>query len=238
MGDAIVAFSMAFDSRGNMFSANYGFGDIGGWGYVSKHGNLNDPTPWSQASLDFGNFGNYWFDTRGMAFDGQGNLFVGEIDWHSALFATGYIYEFTNTPTGLSTNATLFAWGGLRDIGSLAFDAGGNLFEADGISGNLNEFINAGGSLSLIPVIFASGLGNATAQAIHIVSPVPQLSINEYNYHNDYGTVMMVSWSASATSYVLQTNSSLTLPNWASYGGPVNSYQGTNYVTLPSLAGN
>jgi sugar lactone lactonase YvrE len=234
VGGAVVSFSLAIDSRGNLFSANYGFNDSGGWGYVSEYGNLNSPVPWGQTMLEFGDYG---LAVRGMAFDGQGNLFVGEIDWYDSPTAVGYIYEFTNTPAGLSTNGTLFA-GGLGDVGSLAFDAGGNLFEADGSSGNLNEFISTEGILSSTPVTFATGLGNAAALAISIAPPVPQLNIIVYNYPNDYGTVAMAFWPASATGYMLQTNSSLALPGWANYGGSVNSFLGTNYVTISPAAGN
>ncbi len=43
---------------------------------------------------------------------------------------------------------------------ALAFDAGGSLYEADEISGNVYRFANTGTFLSPSPVLFASGLGN------------------------------------------------------------------------------
>lgn len=220
---------LAFDSFGHLYVADVNNYDI------DKFTNSGVVGIWN--SVDQDPFVGGAVVSFSLAFDGQGNLFVGELDGHSSPTVVGYIYEFINTPTGLSTNGTLFA-SGLGDIGSLAFDAGGNLFEADGSSGKLNEFINTGGALSSNPVTFASGLGKAAALAIYIVPPVPQLSINVYNYPNDYGTVAMASWPATATGYVLQTNSSLALPGWANYGGPVNSFLGTNYVTISPATGN
>jgi hypothetical protein len=49
---------------------------------------------------------------------------------------------------------------------------------------------------------------------------------------------VVLAWPSSATGFVLQTNGSLTMPNWANYGGTVQSNQGTNSVTFAPLTGN
>jgi hypothetical protein len=220
-------YSLAFDNnRANLFDA--------GGGYLMEFGNLSGAYG-QQTRLIFPapNYGSY---EGGVAVDRNGNLFVGE----------GYaISEFTNTPTGVSTNQTLF-YGDLSDVTSLAFDAGGNLFEADGTSGKVYEFINTGGVLSSTPVLFASGLGDVAGLAIYIApgTPVaPQLNIAYFGpttsvIAGPLPACVVLAWPSSATGFVLQTNGSLTMPNWANYGGTVQSNQGTNSVTFAPLTGN
>ena len=60
----------------------------------------------------------------------------------------------------ISTFAT-----GLDDPVVLAFNASGDLFEADSLSGHIYEFLNNGGALSPTPVAFQSGLNHPTALA-------------------------------------------------------------------------
>ena len=187
-----------------------------------------------------------------MAFDRMGNLFVGQIPVDNAGIYTGgscYINEFINTSAGLSTTATVFAVG-LGNIGSLAFDASGNLFETEEDSGKLNEFINAGGTLSSTPIPFATGLGTAAGMAIHFSPDVrsdwyistaggtPQINIANLSLSTPASLV--ISWPATATGngYVVQTNGDLTTANWADYGGTVNSNQGTNSLTITPTTGN
>ena len=178
-----------------------------------------------------------------VAFDHSGNLFAG---YYNDLSYEGYIYEFTNVWTG---NMTPFA-SGLGIVTALGFDAAGNLFEAESDTGNLNEFINTDGYLSSTPVTFATGL--CAPQALAFVPPAgsikPQIhytsdsktpQINIANMSLSTPASLVISWPSSMANdtYVVQTNGDLTTTNWANFGGPVNSYQGTNYVTIPQNAG-
>jgi sugar lactone lactonase YvrE len=249
--DALNAYSLAFDAWGNLFAADYGWNGGGGWGgYVIDCGN---PASYPQTLwLTFDSA--YDVATRGMAFDRMGNLFVGQIPVDNAGIYTGgpcYINEFTNSFAGLSTNATVFA-SGLGNIGSLVFDASGNLFETEEDSGKLNEFINAGGTLSSTPVTFATGLGAAAGMAIYF-SPVvrgdwyistaggtPQINIANMSLSTPASPSLVISWSSTATAngYVVQTNGDLTTTNWGNYGGTMTSNQGTNSVSITPGAGN
>lgn len=206
--------------------------DAGG-GYLMEFGNLGAP-PDQTTRLVFpaSNYGAY---SGGVAIDGNGNLFVGQ----------GYaISEFTNTPTGVSTNQTLFSED-FDNVTSLAFDAGGNLFAADGDSGNVIEFINTGGVLSSYPVYFASVPG-ASGLAIYIAPGVPvppQLNFVPSGPALGGGggsplTQLVFAWPSSATGFVVQTNGDLSTTNWANYGGAVQSYQGTNSMTITLSTGN
>jgi hypothetical protein len=49
---------------------------------------------------------------------------------------------------------------------------------------------------------------------------------------------LVFTWPSSATGFVVQTNGNLSMPNWANYGGTVQSNQGTNSVTFAPLTGN
>lgn len=219
-------YSLAFDNnRVNLFDA--------GGGYLMEFGNLGAP-PDQTTRLVFpaSNYGAY---SGGVAIDGNGNLFVGQ----------GYaISEFTNTPTGVSTNQTLFSED-FDNVTSLAFDAGGNLFAADGDSGNVIEFINTGGVLSSYPVYFASVPG-ASGLAIYIAPGVPvppQLNFVPSGPALGGGggsplTQLVFAWPSSATGFVVQTNGDLSTTNWANYGGAVQSYQGTNSMTITLSTGN
>ena len=225
LAPAGYAYSLAFDiNRANLFDA--------GGGYLMEFGNLTAP-PGQTTRLVFpaSNYGGY---EGGLAVDPNGNLFVGQ----------GYaISEFTNTPTGVSTNQTLFCES-LNDVTSLAFDASGNLFAADGTSGEIFEFINNGGVLSPTPVLFASGLGDVTGLAIYIAPgvPVPPEMIVEFHPPGGGGgplpAQMVFSWPSSAGGFIVQTNGSLSITGWANYGGAVQNYQGNNSVTVPLSPGN
>ena len=48
---------------------------------------------------------------------------------------------------------------------------------------------------------------------------------------------VVVSWPASATGYVLQTNLDLTTTNWGDYTGSVTNHGGINSVTLSKSTG-
>jgi sugar lactone lactonase YvrE len=80
-------------------------------------------------------------------------------------------------PSGVQT---VFATG-LNQPTGLAFDSTGDLFEADGGSGNIYEFINSGGTLSANPVVFASGFKDPQGLAFNSAGDlfVSQLNFND-----------------------------------------------------------
>ena len=238
LGGAGYAYSLAFDNnRANLFAAG-AFGPEGS-GLV-EFGNLGAPI-YQTSHLVFP-ASSYGIAPQGLAMDRNGNLFVGESGVFSGEAGTGYIVEYTNTPSGVSTNETLFA-NGLSNVTGLAFDASGNLFESDGNSGNVYEFINSGGVLSPTPILFASGLGDVTGISIYIAPVAPPLNIAYFGpttsvIAGPLPAEVVVSWPSSATGWELQTNGNLSMPNWANYGGTVQDNQGTNSVTFAPPTGN
>jgi hypothetical protein len=239
LNGAGYAYSLAFDNnRANLFAAG-AFGPEGT--ALVEFGNLGAPI-YQTSHLVFP-ASQYGIAPQGLAVDRNGNLYVGESGVFGGEPGTGNIVEYTNTPSGVSTNETLFA-SGLSNVTGLAFDASGNLFESDGNSGNVYEFINTDGVLSSTPILFASGLGDVTGLAFAPGAPVPpQLTITFYGPTTSIlsGSVpasVVLSWPSSAAGFELQTNGSLALPNWADYDGTVQSNQGTNSVTIKPLIGN
>jgi len=80
-------------------------------------------------------------------------------DIYVADYQGGIIYKIS--PFG---RQTVFA-SGLNYPNGLVFDSTGNLFEADGGSGNIYEFINQNGVLNSNPVLFASGFETPSGMA-------------------------------------------------------------------------
>ena len=84
-------------------------------------------------------------------------------------------------------------------------------------------------------------MGDVTGLAFAPGTPVPpQLTITYYGpttsiVSGSTPASVVLSWPSSAAGFVLQTNGSLSLPNWADYGGAVQSSQGTNSVTITPL---
>ncbi len=180
-----------------------------------------------------------------VAFDANGDLFTGYINANNN---AGFIYEYTNTATGISTNSTLFA-SNLGVVTALGFDAAGDLFEAETDTGRLNEFINDNGNFTPYPVVFASGLcapqaltfapgtGVAFAQTASIPGgPTLSLIYDQPSYSRDRGTIpgnIVVSWPANGSSgQVVQTSPSLAPAVWSDYDGNVVNSQGVNTVTI------
>lgn len=82
-----------------------------------------------------------------------------------------------NSIVEISPNGTVTPFAsGLHDPADLAFDAAGDLFEADQGSGNIYEFVNNGGTLSQTPVLYASDLDEPYGLAFG----VPGLYVSEY----------------------------------------------------------
>ena len=151
--------------RGNLF-ANVD-------GVIEEYANMSGQIG-TQTETTFGGINNY--GATSLAFDGTGNLFVGYYGHDNSGNYGGFIYEFIASPGALSTTPTLFA-SGLGIVTGLAFDASGNLFEAEyGNSTNnglINEFLNTPGGLSSTPVLFASGLETPVGMAIYVPTPPP-----------------------------------------------------------------
>ena len=93
-----------------------------------------------------------------LAFDGAGNLFVG-----NDVTTSHYIVEFTPDGAGKT-----FVSSGLTSACGLAFNSAGELFEADWGSGNIYKFTPDGTRST-----FASGLVNPVALAFQ---PAPELT--------------------------------------------------------------
>jgi sugar lactone lactonase YvrE len=128
---------LAFDSRGNLFSA---FGTS----------NVYELTPSGVPSI----FATGLTNAYALAFDGSGNLFVAEYSFN------GRIVKIT--PGGVqSTFAT-----GLKDVLGLAFNSAGNLFVPDELGGNIDEYTTNGDQSTFIsglhqPTALAfDGVGN------------------------------------------------------------------------------
>ena len=119
----------------------------------------------------------------------------------------GSIYEFT--PGGVQST---FA-SGLNAPYGLAFDSAGDLFVADGTSGNIYEFTNGGASEK---GIFASGLSAPVGLAF---APHPTLSVNIKMFAG-----IILNNGQIGSNYLIQATSNLSSSNWITL---------TN-VTLPS----
>jgi ribosomal protein S11 len=94
------------------------------------------------------------------------------------------------------------------DPSGVAVDGAGNLYVAD----TLNGTIRMGQTATINPT--------APKLTIRFVAP----------------NSVVVSW-ADVSGYTLQTNQSLTTPNWVNYGGTVTTANGTNSVTISPLQG-
>lgn len=119
----IDPFQMAFDFRGNLYTAN-------------NNGTVSEITPGGTVST-FATIGAN-FRPAGVALDGSGNLYLSSD-------SSGQIDKIT--PGG---SVTLFATvAGASALGDLAFDAAGNLFVGNTyVNGNIYK-ITSGGSASL-----------------------------------------------------------------------------------------
>jgi sugar lactone lactonase YvrE len=139
--------ALAFDATGDLF-----VGELGGPNNIVKI--TPDGVQSTFVSL---------LQSAAFAFDNAGNLYVGTFDGRVGGPVTNSIIKITADGTQ-STFAT-----GLGQIGGLAFNSAGNLFEADSLSGNIFEFTPDGQQ-----TLFASGLTDPIGLAFQ---PVPEPSV-------------------------------------------------------------
>jgi PKD repeat protein len=127
------------------------------------------------------------------------------------------------TFTNLSSNATNYVW----NFGD------GNMLITGSNTNVIYTYTNAGNYTVILTAYGPGGMNALTNTAYIVVTPpsssptVPNLTVRLAG-----GNSLVVSWPATG-NFILQTNGSLTTPNWANYGGAVTTSNGTNSVTLP-----
>ncbi len=144
---------LCFDAQGNLYVAAY----IGG---ILKFANTG--APWTTPTV-FASFSR----ARQMVFDKHGNLFTADhVDQR--------VYEFLNTPGGLSNKPVIFAENnGLNAPGGVAFDSAGNLYVTNWGCGSGTdglEYPLVNGVLSNSATPFVSGF-NAPAYILNYTAP-------------------------------------------------------------------
>jgi len=123
-------YAMAIDALGNVWMSNdtlYGVGDVA---KLSNTGSAISPSTGYTG-------GGLGYEPTGIAIDGSGNVWVGNI--------ANSLSEFTNAGVPLSPT-TGFTGGGLSTVGLLAIDGSGNVWATNqGFSSySVTEFIGAG----------------------------------------------------------------------------------------------
>jgi sugar lactone lactonase YvrE len=113
---------------------------------------------------------------------------------------------------------------------TLAGDPGGNSGVADGTGPNALFNSPWGIAVDAADRVYEGETGNYVVRQ-GIVATVPNLAISPVTANS-----VVISWAGSS-GFVLQTNGSLTAPNWGNYGGAVSSSNGTNSVTLSPPTG-
>ncbi len=128
----------------------------------------------------------------------------------------------TVTFTNLSSNATNYVW----NFGD------GNTLSTGSKNSMANTYTNAGTYTVSLTAQGPGGVTSLTNPAYIVVTPpsspptVPNPTIQFVG-----GNSVVVSWPNTG-NFTLQTNGNLTMPNWANYGGPVTTSNGTNRVTV------
>ena len=167
-------------------------------------------TPGSHGSNDGTNGSAQFFYPYGLTVDGASNLYVADT-YNSTIRKVA--------PVG--TNWVVSTLGGVAGTSDSADGTGaGALF-------NTPYAIAADGAGNL----YVADTGNSTIRMGQIAE-VPNLTIGLTALNG-----VIVSWPALG-SYNLQTNADLTPANWGNYAGALTTSNGTNRVTIPSLAGN
>jgi PKD repeat protein len=127
------------------------------------------------------------------------------------------------TFTNLSSNATNYVW----NFGD------GNMLSTGSNTNVTHTYTNAANYTVILTAYGPGGMNALTNTAYIVVTPpsssppVPNLTVRLVG-----GNSLVVSWPVTG-NFILQTNGSLTTPNWANYGGAVTTSNGTNSVTIP-----
>jgi sugar lactone lactonase YvrE len=139
---------LAFDQQGNLYVAIEIGGILRFTNSAAGLSNMPDDKPFSTVSR-----------ARQMAFDKNGNLFVA-----NHLTGENYVYEYPNTPSGLSNTPKIFAEGnGLDGPYGVTIDSGGNLYVTNWgyyHGADILEYPVTDGVLSNTPFVYASGFSS------------------------------------------------------------------------------
>src|SRR5208283_4091435 len=92
-------------------------------------------------------------------------------------------------------------------------------YEIDGVAG--------GNSVTFNPVVPDDSSTSAPLLSIALADPLQSQTLDN----------AVVSWPATPTGFVLQTNTDLTTTNWGDYLGTVDTTNGIKSVTLPKSGG-
>ena len=187
---------LAFNSAGDLFEADWVSG------YIYEFTTNGARTTFAAEGAAGGDFGDGGVSPFALAFDGAGNLFVGNDDTLSH-----YIVEFA--PDGAQST---FVASGLTTACGLAFNSAGDLFEADWGSGNIYKFTPDGTRTT-----FASGLVHPIALAFQREPELTAIVTNG---------VFQVTVSMPSPYYSTIIQASTDLVNW------VNMYTNTPPFTF------
>jgi PKD repeat protein len=124
------------------------------------------------------------------------------------------------TFTNLSSNAANYVW----NFGD------GNMLSASA-STNVTHTYTSAGNYTVILTAYGPGGMSALTNAAYIVVTSLTPTVPNPTIQFVGGNSVVVSWPNTG-NFTLQTNGNLTMPNWANYGGPVTTSNGTNSVTV------
>ena len=221
-------YSIAADSAGNLFVADYGNGSIR---RVTPIG-----TNWVVSTISGpGAFSKPW----GAALDTVGHLFVTDNGNSTVLMGLVELppppmAAFSGTPTNgvaplvvtftnLSSNASNYVW----NFGD------GNTLTA-GSNTNVTETYTNAGAYTVTLTAYGPGGVNVLTNTAYIQVTTPGTNVPNPTVQFIGPATVLVSWPNTG-SYVLQTNANLTTP-WVDYGGPVTTTNGISsaIITLPA----
>jgi PKD repeat protein len=231
--------SIAADSANNLYVADYGNSTIR---KISPSG-----TNWVVSTIAgvAGQIGStdgtgtnaLFYEPWGATVDSTGNLFVTDAGYAtvrlglvplppSAAFSgapTSGVVPMMVTFTNLSSNATNYVW----NFGD------GNMLST-GSNTNVTDTYTNAGSYTVILTAYGPGGISALTNSAYIVVTTPSSTnaVPDLTVRYAGGNTVVVSWPNTG-NFLLQTNGSLTTPNWANYGGAVTTSNGTNSVTVP-----
>ena len=178
-----------------------------------------------------------FYEPWGATVDSTGNLFVTDAGYAtvrlglvplppSAAFSgapTSGVVPMMVTFTNLSSNATNYVW----NFGD------GNMLST-GSNTNVTDTYTNAGSYTVILTAYGPGGISALTNSAYIVVTTPSSTnaVPDLTVRYAGGNTVVVSWPNTG-NFLLQTNGSLTTPNWGNYGGAVTTSNGTNSVTVP-----